>query len=120
MQLSQLYRRGVLRPLDDCATQQLSEFRVESSTRVEWLPILNDDDFASIWQTGILQKINDACGIEISDYEETELLTDKIERARQVLRSDVAMTGAAVPFFQKLDALLAEALATNNKVYFVL
>lgn len=120
MQLSQLYRRGVVRPLDDCAAHQLAALKIELPIRVEWLPILDDTQFAAIWESGVFQRINDACGIEIADYEEVELAASKIGPALQVVRKETKSGAAVSMFFEKLETLLSEAIATNKSVYFVL
>lgn len=119
VQLSQFFRRGVIRPLDDVAGQQLAAFRIDSPIRVEWLPIMNDDEFAEIWEAGVLQRINEACGIDISDYEETELPANRIESALQAVRNDAGKRDSIGQFMQSLDGLLSDALATNKNVYFV-
>jgi hypothetical protein len=119
VQLSQFFRRGVLRPLDDCAARQLAALRIDSAIRVEWLQVFSDDEFGSIWESGVLQRINQACGIEISDYEETELPANRIEDALRAIRCDAGYGGSVSTFFQKLDALLCEALAAKRNVYFV-
>jgi hypothetical protein len=86
---------------------------------VEWLQVFSDDEFGSIWESGVLQRINQACGIEISDYEETELPANRIEDALRAIRCDAGYGGSVSTFFQKLDALLCEALAAKRNVYFV-
>ncbi|MFN0199267.1 MAG: hypothetical protein ACKVT0_21155 [Planctomycetaceae bacterium] len=119
MQLSQLYRRGVVRPLDDCAARQLANFDIETTIRVEWLAVINDEQFSRIWQAGIFQRINDACGTEISDYEETELVANQIGRALSSMRGLTATNHSVSVFVENLDALFSEALVMNNNVYFV-
>lgn len=119
MQLPQLYRRGVVRPLDTFAENQLATFKVESSIRVEWLQVLDDNHFASIWDSGLLQRINDACGIEISDYEEVKLDADKVAVALSVIRTSNVTSCAATEFFERLEGLLSDAITNNRSVYFV-
>lgn len=119
MQLSQFFRRGVIRPIDDDAARQLAAFRIDSPIRVEWLPIMNEDDFARVWEAGVLQRISEACGIDISDYEETELSANRIESALQALRYDAGKRDSIGQFMHSLDGLLSDALATNKNVYFV-
>ncbi len=118
MQVPELFRQGVVRPLDDTAAAQLANWWIETPIRTEWLPLLNDD-FDLIWESGILQRINEACGIEISDYEEVELKASDVPKALHVLANvshgnrDVAM------FVEGLKALLTEAEATASSVYFI-
>lgn len=80
---------------------------------------MNDDEFAEIWEAGVLQRINEACGIDISDYEETELPANRIESALQAVRNDAGKRDSIGQFMQSLDGLLSDALATNKNVYFV-
>src|SRR5579871_2465693 len=110
MQVSQLYRRGVVRPLDDDAARQLAAFVIDDSIRTEWLPVFSDNQFAEIWNAGILQCINEACGISISDYEDVELPSSQVRSALQAIRSNLEKGGVSLPFFQKLEALLAAAI----------
>ncbi len=119
MQISQLYRRGVVRPLDDDASKQLANFKIEDSLRTEWLPILSDSQFMEIWKTGILQRINEACGIGISDYEDVELHSSQVGLALQVIRSDRDIVDSPLLFFQQLAALLEAAIDTEKNVYFI-
>ena len=119
MQISELYRRGVVRPLDDDASRQQATVKFEDSLRTEWLPILSDSQFAEIWKTGILQQINEACNVSISDYEDVELHSSHVEMAMQVMKKNWAKAGSARPFFQMLLALLAAAKENKSNVYFV-
>lgn len=119
MQISQLFRRGVVRPLDDEAARQLATFTIDDSIRTEWLPILGDSQFAEIWNTGILQCLNEACRIRISDYEEVELRSSQLGLALQVIRRNLTNIGSSLPFFQKLDELLSEASDSERNVYFI-
>ena len=120
MQLSQLFRRGIVLPLDDDSARQLSEFAVHSPVRVEWLPILGDEQFTEIWETGVLQRINQNCGTSISDYEETVIPTSKIQYAIKAIRSASETNASASQFFGLLDLLLSDAMVMNRSVYFVL
>ena len=119
MQISQLYRRGVVRPLDDEAARQLATFTIDDSIRTEWLPILSDSQFAEIWNTGILQLIGETCSIVVRDYEEVELLSSQIGSALHVICSDREKNGSSLSFFQKLEALLAAASETEKSVFFI-
>jgi hypothetical protein len=119
MQLSQLYRRGVVRPLDEHAAKRLAAFKVDAPIRVEWLPVLGDDQFGDIWDSGILQRINEACEIQISDYEEIELKACGIPKALNVLTCPHQGSRDVMTFFDALKQLLMDAAATASNVYFV-
>ena len=119
MQLPRLYRRGVVRPLDEQAANELATYFVEKPIRVEWLAVPGDDQFDEIWEAGILQQINEACGIEISDYEEVELKASDVRKALHVLGNADHGNRDVVMFFEGLKALLTEAEATASSVYFI-
>ena len=119
MQLPQLYRRGVVRPLDDDAAKQLAAFRIDASIRVEWLPVLGDDQFGDIWESGVLQRINEACDVHISDYEEVELKACDIPKALRALECTNNGNRDVATFLDALKQLLKEAETTAKNVYFV-
>jgi len=119
MQLPQLYRRGVVRPLDKRAAKELATFNVVTPIRVEWLSILGDDQFGRIWESGILQRINKACGIVISDYEEVELKAGDVAKALHVLEDVDVENRDVLMFVERLKALLRDAEATASSVYFI-
>lgn len=119
MQLSNLFRRGIVWGIDDGAARQLEAFWVESPIRVEWLPIPTDSFFETLWAQGIFQRISAACGINISDYEEVALPFDKIASALKVVRETKTFDEKLQEFCQKLEAFLCSALASKRNVYFV-
>jgi len=119
VQLPQLYRRGVVRPLDDDAARELAAFRVATPIRVEWLPILGDDKFADLWAAGLFQQINKACKIEISDYEEVELKAREVPKALRVIDNMDYCSEEINAFVRHLRSLLADAATSGRCVYFV-
>jgi hypothetical protein len=119
MQLPQIYRRGVVRPLDDDAAKELSSFGVFNPIRVEWLSVLGDSQFAEIWESGLLQRINEACGVEISDYEEVELIAADLPKALRAVESVVCDSAVANTFARRLRSLLSDASASGRCAYFV-
>ena len=119
MELPQLYRRGVVRPLDEHAAKQLAAFKVDAPIRVEWLAVLGDDQFGNIWESGVLQRINDECEIHISDYEEVELKACEIPKALFAINSTQLGSSDVLTFCDALKQLLNEAAGTANSVYFI-
>lgn len=77
-QLTELYRRGIVRPLDERARDQLYRYHVDVPIRCEWLPILGEEGFATIWDSGLLQAIGRSCNLRITDYEEIMLESDRV------------------------------------------
>lgn len=118
MQLSSLYRRGVIRPLDNNASNQLAAFRVDSPIRVEWLAVASEEQFGRIWDSRVFRCINDACGIDISDYKEVELKSHLVKTAHSVVDC-VPLVDDAAHFAAGLKSLLLEAMLENRSVYFV-
>lgn len=119
MQLSQLYRRGVVRPLDEAAAIELETSDVRRPIRVEWLAVLGNDQFNQLWATGVFEKINRACNIKISDYEEVRLSAGDVSKSLQLVRAMDTFGGEVGSFFRGLESLLAEAAAANQSVYFI-
>ena len=119
LQLSNLFRRGIVWGIDDGSARQLETFWVESPVRVEWLPVPTDAFFETLWVQGIFQEINVACGINISDYEEAILPFEKIASAQKVLRETKAIDGKVLDFCQRFEGALASALASKRNVFFV-
>lgn len=119
VQLSNLFRRGIVRGIDNAAAHQLAFGWIESPVRVEWLPIPTDAFFETLWEHGIFQKINAACGISISDYAEVTLPLDKIAAALTFLRKSNVLEEQVQEFCQNLVGLLESALAAKRDVVFV-
>ena len=119
MQLPRLYRRGVVRPLDEQAANELATYHVDIPIRVEWLAVPGDDQFDEIWEAGVLQQINEACGVDISDYEETEVKASEVSKALHVVRNTVHDNVDVTMFVEGLKALLEEAEAMTSSVYFI-
>jgi hypothetical protein len=120
VQLSNIFRRGIVRPLDEHAERQLANFWIDSPIRVEWLPIFSDSIFEKIWESKIFQDINSVCKTGISDYEEVQLEVDKIVIALRVIREARFKDDQVVMFCKKLDGLLSDALISKKTVYFIL
>lgn len=119
MQLPQLFRRGVIRPLNEHAAKQLAAFCVDATLRVEWLPVLTDEQFDEIWEAGFLQRINESCGTEISDYEEVELKASAVPIAIQALDIMDHANETVVIFQTCLKELLTDAAKSGSSVYFI-
>lgn len=120
-QASQLFRQGVVRPLDDKARDQLTSFFIDSAVRCEWLPIVGDAQFAAIWRSGLLRAIGDACDIHLSDYEEAIIPPEQIDNARAAVVPFLANAGADISNFALcLHGLLSDALMQQMPVVFVL
>lgn len=120
MQLSQLFRRGILRPIDDAAATQLTSFHITQPILVEWLPIPSDAQFQSIWESGVFQRINESCGVAISDFEEVELPSSRLEHAIEAVRRSRSHDPLVRHFKELTTSLLERARRSDQSVFFIL
>jgi hypothetical protein len=120
MQMSQLFRRGILRPIDDTAANELSSFHITQPILVEWLPIPSDGQFQLIWDSGLFQRINEACGLAISDFEEVELPWNRIRDAIQAAQLSRSQDPHVRAFAVMTTSLLERAWQSEHSVFFVL
>lgn len=121
MQITRIYRRGIVRPLDNFAFRQLDSFWVQTPVRAEWIPIEDDLHFDAIWQSGIFQSINESCDIEISSYEEVVLEVDKLKLALDALPIWPIDEESIVAIFgNMLRGAIADAIETEMPLYFIL
>jgi hypothetical protein len=119
-QVSELYRTGIVRPIDRKARDELETFHVSNSIRCEWLPIL--DDFAVIWQSGLLQAIGGACGRHFTDYKEIMVSADQVCHAVKAVGTFLtnASGNDSHEFAESLFGLLKDAESSAMPVLFVL
>jgi hypothetical protein len=120
VQVSALYRRGVVRPLDEIAETQLRRSLVASPIRCEWLAIVDSGQFTEIWQSGVFLRIAEACATEIAEYEEVILESHMLSTAIDVLSSMAVASHDAKQFVAALNSLMIAAAADEMPVLFVL
>ena len=118
LQVSTLYRRGVVRPLDENAAKELLSYCVESSIRCEWLPILDEHQFELKWKSGVFQAISEACRVRLTDYDDVTIEPQAIGKAIEAVAS-VGECGDEA-FKHSLRNLLIDALRSGTGVLFVL
>lgn len=122
MQNSELYRRGVVCPLDQVAEEQLRRNEVDTTTRVRVVEIPDDPTFRALWDLGLFSEINARCGTLIDDYDEE--LVEASAVAEMIASLDLVIASAADPEILELLAafrsLACEAEATSRPVLFVL
>ena len=121
-QVTELYRRGVVRPLDEKARDCLQKFHVDNPIRCEWLPILGEDDFAIIWRSGLLQTIGHACKLHFTDYEEIMVDADRVCQAINAVKEFLLhrSNNDSLVFAESLLGLLIDAQSSGMPVLFVL
>ena len=122
MQVTELFRRGIVVPLTDRSAEQLSRMWVDDFATVEFLPIVDQSLFDEIWQANVFQSLNSACSTLIDDYEEAVLQPDVLERAISTLSaSQRSVKEPAVELFvESLIAICRSAQEKHRPVYFVL
>jgi hypothetical protein len=122
MQLSQLFRRGIVVPMTDHSAEQLSRWTVDDFVSVEFLSIANESLFAEIWKAGVFQSINATCSTVIADYEEEDLQPAVLERVIATLtaQQDKIKETTVRLFIESFIGLCRLALEKNRPVYLLL
>ena len=123
MQSAELYRRGIVFPLDDDAERSLRVDNVNTSTRVQVLAV-PDELFESLWTLGLFQEINARCGTLIDEFEEEMINASSFESLLAVVDS---IAGKINPqeselheFLTKLQVLIRRASSSSRSILFVL
>ena len=123
MQLSQLFRRGIVIPLDQDAEDCLRAGNVEETTNVRFLP-LDVDTFFTMWRYGLFDEINSRCKAMIDDYEDDLIEPTLLKEASAGIAAIAKLPEARRPenaiFLADIAALVDEARETSRPVVFVL
>ncbi len=123
MQVSEMFRRGVIAPRSDEAERQLRSCFVSSDIDVDVVPIDDSDAiFHAIGSSGIFDAINAACGSAIDDYEEEILEPQQLPAAIATVDNMAVAdaSGVVVQFRSRLLQLMRESEARKRPVMFVL
>ena len=124
MQNSELYRRGIVLPLDMDAEDRLRANDVSATTEVRILEIPCEGLFESLWRLGLFQEINARCETMIDDYEEEIIEASSSESViaaiDSIVRNSDALQPDVVKFFQGLRTLAQEAYVLSRPLLFVL
>lgn len=122
MQLSQLFRRGIVVPLTDATVQQLASWSVTGTVRVEYLPIPDESLFEQIWNAGVLQAVNERCSTAIDDYEEERVGPEVLELviASLVAKQQDILAPDVSNFVDNLIDMCKSAIEKQRPLYFVL
>jgi len=123
MQMTQLFRRGVVVPLNDDAENALYNGEVDETTQVHFVEIDSEADFITLWQTGVFKKINETTGSMLDDYEEDIISIEMIPRVRQLAnffaKNQIGATTGAWFFPALVEACdIAERL--DKPIFFIL
>ena len=122
MQNAELFRRGIVVPLDRNAEQSLRANNVSDATNMRYLGIPNDEIFETLWEIGLFREINSRCATLLDDYEEqmveassaAEILAAIESVAKNATQPEVAK------FLEETQNLVYEASALSRPILFVL
>lgn len=123
MQVSELFRRGIVVPLDEEAARQLRAGAVEPVARVDYAELASESDFAWLWTQGFFARISEHAGVELADYEERELdssLAPFVAEVAAELASRTEVPAGAQDFLVKLGSTCRLAAEGRRPLFVVL
>jgi hypothetical protein len=122
MQVSEIYRRGIVLPLVDAAEEDLRYNDIEPTTAVRCLKITTDQLFANLWNSGVFEQINNLCGSLINDYEQDFVESSQLKKLRNVVEEAIggASNRELKDFLISLRELANSAILINRPLLFVL
>jgi hypothetical protein len=123
MQTSELYRRGIVIPLDDSAEERMRKDDVIESMSVHFVPLANEV-FVQLWRMGFFYKINEHCSVLLDDYEQdvVEPLHAKrlLEIVSAITRDLRKQPDELTSFLHELHAAVSIAADIGRPMWFVL
>ena len=124
MQNTELYRRGVVLPLDNDAEEALRSNEVDEATNVRLLEIADEVQFEALWRLGLFKEINARCATMIDDYEQEIVEAASVERILAaidaVARDAVIKHPEMAEFLEDLRDLARQAALSSRPLLFVL
>lgn len=124
MQNSELFRRGVVLPLDTEAENRLRMNDVNESVAVRYLEIPDQSCFESLWDLGLFQAINAKAGTVIDDYEEEFIEVASVghilQAVNEVRSRAESRNTATQSFLSRLSDLVKESEKLKLPILFVL
>lgn len=119
MQLSEIFRIGVVVPLTDETTCQLRNGNINNIVDAKFLP-LTQEDFNFIWHTGFLNELSEMIAVRISEYENTFVDSLPLDFPGMLKKYSLAYADSELNgLFDKLSAILLFASASGMPVCFV-
>lgn len=121
MQLSELYRRGIVSPLNSAADIAFRSGETCESTQVNFVPIDNAL-FTVLWQLDFFLELNRKCDSLIDDYEEESLDGEQLDMALAVAQSfrSRATSPRTLEFLDEFAKLVEHARTLRLSVEFIL
>jgi hypothetical protein len=122
MQNSELYRRGIVCPLDEVAEERLRRNDVDSATHVRLLAIPDNLMFTALCQLKLFDQINARCGTLIDDYEEEWVEASGVAAVVAAVDAvaDAASDSRVAALLLALRSLAHEAEASSRPLLFIL
>ncbi|MFO0890589.1 MAG: hypothetical protein U0790_15775 [Isosphaeraceae bacterium] len=124
MQNSELYRRGIVLPLDEDAEQAMRSNDVSETTSVRNLSIADTGAFEALWELGLFREINARCATLLDDYEEEMVEAASadgiIAAVDAVARAAAAEDPGMARFLDGLRDLARQASRSSRPLLFVL
>lgn len=124
MQNAELYRRGIVLPLDQDAEDCLRANDVNETTNVELLEISGSEVFDTLWHLGLFREINNKCRTLLDDYEEDMVECDALQHVVETV--DFVAQGPLIQqpdtsaFLGDLRDLASRAIILHRPILFVL
>jgi len=122
MQVSAIFRRGVILPLDEEAEGRLKANDVEETISVRYLEI-EDRIFEVLWYTGVFQRINARTNALIDDYEECFVEADLMPEVLKAIAETLTkrtFSSSVMNFLTSLSSIATEAASSGRPLFFVL
>ncbi|GEM_PF-1744342 len=85
MQISEMFRRGIIVAKNNQSEIELSRWFIEKSIYVEYLPIIDDALFVKLYKTGLFSDINKISNSNIDDYEEEKVSFNYVPEIKKVV-----------------------------------
>jgi len=122
MQNAELYRRGIVLPLNHNAEECLRANNVNASIHVRFLPISDDELFRVLCQLNLFNKINARCGTLVDDFEEEWIDASNTKKLLELVDSFavVSHNPNIINFLADLKLLAGQADALSRPLLFVL
>lgn len=120
MQLSEVFRIGIVVPLTGETKQQLSNARIIGLLDVKFLP-LTQEDFSLLWHLGIFGELSVVLNERIVDYEEICIKPEKLSVSLKILNKYLKIKNDDMTnsLLRSIQDILLTAIDIFMPVYFI-